>query len=192
MLLGSTSDFVATHAPCSVLVVRPPLLEELDRPLRIAIGYEPSGPAQAALEEITEIHWGPQVTFDVVSVVSFVDGFLNQIQVDPEEARQAARQAVDLALEQLHLAAPRAEAHLVECDHPGEGLVLLAEDKACDLLVVGETPRNFLGRILLGSTSRFVLRHAPCSVWITRNRMIAGSVGRPLRQDADQTSSGTS
>jgi nucleotide-binding universal stress UspA family protein len=170
LLLGSTSDFVATHAHCSVLAVRP-REGKPDHPLRIAIGYEETGPSQAAVEEFAEFRWGQRTELDVVSVVSFVDGFLNEIVVDADAARKAANEAVQAALASLRDVAPQAEAHIVESDHIGEGLVLFAENHHCDLLVVGETPRNFLGRMLLGSVSRFVLRHAPCSVWITRNRV---------------------
>jgi len=92
MLLGSTSDYVATHAPCSVLVVRP-------------------------TDALT---------------------------------------------------------HLVHFDHIGEGSVHCLEGNDVDLVVVGETPRSRLSRVLMGSMTRYVLRHAPCSVWITRNRMIRG------------------
>lgn len=49
---------------------------------------------------------------DVVSVVSLVDGFLNEIVVDFNAAKEAANQAVRAALARLWDAAPRAEAHL--------------------------------------------------------------------------------
>ena len=94
LLLGTTSDFVATHADCSVLVVRSPAHRESDQRLRIAIGYEETGPAQAALEEFSETQWGQQVDVDLVSVVSFVDGFLNELVVDAESAKNAAMQRV--------------------------------------------------------------------------------------------------
>jgi hypothetical protein len=35
-------------------------------------------------------------------------------------------------------------------------------------VVVGETPHSVLARLVLGSVSRYVLRHAQCSVWIAR------------------------
>jgi nucleotide-binding universal stress UspA family protein len=95
---------------------------------------------------------------------------LNEIVVESAEVKNAAEAAVKQATDQLRDVAPSAKSHLVECDHIGEGLVLFAEQHDCDLIVVGDTPHTVLGRVLLGSVSRFVLRHAPCSVWITRNQ----------------------
>ncbi len=171
LLLGSTSDFVATHAPCSVLVVRPTGIRESKRPIRIAVGYEESDAANAALEEFRETRWGRQAEVHVVAVVSYVSAFLNEIVVDADETRNAVQAAVTQAANRLSDAAPNVQAHLLESDHIGEGLVEFIEEHRCDLVVSGETPHSMLGRVLLGSVSRFVLRHAPCSVWITRNRV---------------------
>jgi nucleotide-binding universal stress UspA family protein len=61
---------------------------------------------------------------------------------------------------------------LIEHEHIGNGLIKFVNDNQCDLIVVGETPQSTFGRALLGSVSRFVLRHAPCDVWIARNRSV--------------------
>ncbi len=166
ILLGSTSDYVATQASCSVLVVRPS--EPVpNHPLRIALGYEETGPAQAALEEITEINWGPQPEFQLVTI-SYMYGVLET------EAIERMRASVRNAAEQLRESGLTTYSHLVESEHLGEGLVKYVEDHDCDIMVIGETPRNRVGRVLMGSTSRYVLRHAPCSVWIARNRTLRG------------------
>lgn len=190
LLLGSTSDYVATQAHCSVLVVRPTGIREDKRPIRIALGYVDSGPAEAALEEFRETSWGRQSDVHVVSVVSYVSAFLNEIVVDSEETKHAAEAAVEKAAAHLRNAAPSAKSHLVESDHIGEGLVEFVEDHKCDLIVVGDTPHSVLGRVLLGSVSHFVLRHAPCSVWITRNRILAG-LGQAQEQSGLANSSVT-
>ncbi len=168
MLLGSTSDYVATHAPCSVLVVRPAKAMNQDHRLRIAIGYEESEPAQAAIEEFAEFGWAGETDVRVVSV-TYQPRFYDAPNVgsSPEGVKKAA--------EQLHAFAPQATGSVVQSDHIGEGLVKFIEEEEIDVMVVGETPRTRLGRVLMGSMTRYVLRHAPCSVWITRNRMIAGA-----------------
>jgi len=177
ILLGSTSDYIATHAPCSVLVVRPGMTIEQRDGLCIAIGYEESGPAQAALEEIEEFKWGKQVELHVVSVCQ-------NLALLPSAAVDEIRMGAKRAFERLHGMAESTQTHLVEKNHIGEGLVNFAEDHHCDILVVGETPRTRLGRVLMGSTTRFVLRHAPCSVWITRNRVTNVSKMKSLAADA--------
>lgn len=172
MLLGSTSDYVATHAPCSVLIVRPRAGEQSDRQsdqpshdrLLIELGYEATEPAQAALQEISKVHWGGNVELHVVTI-AFLYGLIDILMTEE------LRQGIDLAIEQLREVTPHVRGVLVENDHVGEGLVKYAEEHQCDVLVVGETNRTRLGRFLMGSTSRYVSRHAPCSVWITRNRI---------------------
>ena len=165
MLLGSTSDYVATHAPCSVIVVRPTGVLRGKHDLRVVIGYEPTGPAQAALEEFAEFDWGSRTEVQVASVVQF--------NSEAEESR--CNEAASDAAKRLLDVAANASGRVVKCDHVGEGLVKFAEANDIDLMVVGETPRTRLSRMLMGSMTRFVLRHAPCSIWITRNRMIQGN-----------------
>jgi len=53
-------------------------------------------------------------------------------------------------------------------DHIGDSIVNVAEETNANLIVVGDTGHSLLSRFLLGSTSKYVLRHAPCSVWISR------------------------
>ncbi|QDT61388.1 Universal stress protein [Stieleria bergensis] len=167
MLLGSTSDYVATHAPCSVLVARPTDALTQRKQLRVAIGYEESGPAEAAMEEFAEFDWTGQTDVRVVSV-TYEPGFYDVPYEGP------SKDFVEEAAGRLHQVAPNATGHLVHFDHIGEGLVHYLEGNDVDLVVVGETPRSRLSRVLMGSMTRYVLRHAPCSVWITRNRMIQG------------------
>lgn len=52
-MLGSTSDFVATHTPCSVLVVRPDQGESpTHRNLKLCIADDQSPAAEFAIERL--------------------------------------------------------------------------------------------------------------------------------------------
>jgi nucleotide-binding universal stress UspA family protein len=184
ILLGSTSDYVATHAPCSVLVVRPTGIQTHEHQrLRVALAYDETGPSQAAIEEFSEFQWGPQTEMHVISAVSYVSEFLNEVVVEPNAVKGAAENAVRKAAEQLREAAPLVQSHLIESDHIGDGIVQFIEEKDCDLVVMGSASRSTFSQFVLGSISRYVLRHAPCSVWITRNRMIQG-----IKHDAGKDS----
>ncbi|MEO1618613.1 MAG: universal stress protein [Planctomycetota bacterium] len=175
LLLGSISDQVATHAPCSVLVVRPTGLQEIVRPIRVGLAFESSQSAIGALDEISEIPWRTGTDFHVVSVETHLSDFIGQrVAEEGWDVSKQYEEALQLAKERLYDVAPSARTHLIKSDHVGEGLVTFAEQNRIDLMIVGETPRSALNRFLLGSTSRFVLRHAPCSVWLTRNRVLEG------------------
>lgn len=180
VLLGSTSDYVATHAPCSVLVVRPTKSVQRTHRLRVAIGYEESGPAQAALEEFSEFGWAGRTEVNVVSV-TYEPGFYEVPYEGPSS------EFVEKAAEQLRDVAPQVTGELIHSDHIGEGLIRYIQTQDIDLVVVGETPRTRLGRVLMGGMTRFVLRHAPCSVWITRNRMLHGIPKHGSQSDAGTT-----
>ncbi|MCC9656250.1 universal stress protein [Rhodopirellula halodulae] len=167
MLLGSVSDFVATHAPCSVLVVRPDLLPKPGSPLRVCLAYEGTGPCQAALEEFQECPWHGNTELHVVSIATC----LNDLYSDTSFI-QHYKDDLAKAQEQLEEVSDHVITHFLEDVHYGEGITRFTEANEMNLVVLGETPRSQFSRFLLGSTSQYVLRHVPCSVWITRNRMI--------------------
>ncbi len=168
LMLGSTSDYVATHAHCGVLVYRPMKTDAEGRELNVAIGYENSPAARDAVSHFCEIPWGPGIDVTAIYVVSYMAGIFDETIVDPEPIREAAQSIVDEAATRLKVVAPSAKGEVVASAHVGEGLVNYAETNNCDMIVIGETQRSALGRFLLGSFSRYVLRHAHCSVWITR------------------------
>jgi nucleotide-binding universal stress UspA family protein len=175
MLLGSVSDYVATHAKCSVLIVRGHLDQTVSdgHPVQMLIGCDGSDPSLAAIDEIAKIPWGKTVRPHLLSVAPFLFDFFGELTPDTQ-ILERYRAILDSAKQQLadvdhpvKLHPPKA--HLIEREHVGEGMVEFAEELQCDILVIGETPRITISRLLLGSVSRYVLRHAPCSVWIARN-----------------------
>ena len=59
---------------------------------------------------------------------------------------------------------------LVVNGDPGPTLCRLAADVGASALIVGSRGRGGLKRALLGSVSDYVVRHAPCSVIVSRAR----------------------
>lgn len=53
---------------------------------------------------------------------------------------------------------------------PAEEILRAAERQRADLVVMGSKGLTGLKRVLLGSVSRKVARHAPCSVLVVRSR----------------------
>ena len=87
---------------------------------------------------------------------------------------QAAGEEV-LHLTRAHLGASalQVEERLVSGD-PATEIIRVAEERDCDLIVLGSRRLTRMQRLLLGSVSRKVVEHAPCSVMIARPRRHRG------------------
>ena len=70
---------------------------------------------------------------------------------------EKAAEEVDVQLESLVL-----------YGDPAEELILFAEEKGCDVIVIGSSGKGRMKRTLLGSVSTKVSLHAHCSVYIVR------------------------
>lgn len=171
MMLGSVSDFVATHAPCSVLVVRPNQSEAKQHELKLCIADDESPPSQFALKDLSVFGWGGHTHVDVVNVVLSPLTYSDiPFDFDAESLRLAMLEKLNQRVAEYHVLSPHVQTHAIESSHIGEGLVDFAQRHASDILVLGSTGRSILARFLMGSASRFALRHAHCSVWIARQR----------------------
>lgn len=169
ILLGSVSDHVATHAKCSVLVVRAPTESPK---LNVTIAYDGSPRSKAALGQFCKFRWGSATDVHLLSVVPIVRAFgrdlLPNAVFDRAVQRDAALKIVKHAAESIGAVAPHAIINVIESEHVGEAIVQFVNDQPSDLVVIGDTGRSAIGRMLMGSVSRFVLHHAECSVWIVR------------------------
>jgi nucleotide-binding universal stress UspA family protein len=81
------------------------------------------------------------------------------------EQRQSAR-------EQLHGIKPPDPAigveHLLEEGDPATAILQVAQERPCELIVMGSHGRTGLGRLLMGSVAEQVVRRAPCPVLTVR------------------------
>lgn len=167
LLLGSTSDFVATHAHCSVLVVRPTDMDKHSP--RIVWAFDDSERSRAAVEQLGRFDWGNRTHLDVVHAVALTPAYAEiPIVIDMEEVKAAMLEKTQTAVEPIKNMTNNVATHVIDAASVGESLVQFASQHDSDLIVMGDTGRGLLGRFLLGSVSRYVLRHSNCSVWIAR------------------------
>jgi nucleotide-binding universal stress UspA family protein len=169
VLLGNVGEHVATHSDCSVLVVRPTDKTRYDKWL---IASDGSQQASSTLEEIVQAGF-------------LKDGIAEGLQVlEPppsvltgEDAKQVRKALLDDAENDLKCLHEICENHSVdwtqhtlESSHAGNAICDFAEKSGSEVIVVGNTGKGIVARVLVGSVSRFVLQHAPCSVWIGRDK----------------------
>ncbi|QDS93984.1 Putative universal stress protein [Roseimaritima multifibrata] len=173
VLLGSVSDSVASHAKCSVVVVRPSKQAET-QPKQIVVGFDKSAASREAVAEMMELKWDRDSKVNVVSAVEqprlmFAEDYVGpSLDVDPEQV-DAIRETAERMASQIASAIPKTDTKIPVAEHVGSAIVEAAEEDNADLVIVGDTGHSLLGELLLGSTSKYVLRHAPCSVWISRH-----------------------
>jgi nucleotide-binding universal stress UspA family protein len=79
--------------------------------------------------------------------------------------REAAESAIEEAQRELDLVT--ADVHLVSGE-PGAEICALASEISARAIVIGSRGRGGLKRLVLGSVSDHVVRHAPCTVVVTR------------------------
>ena len=158
-LLGSVSVAVAARAGCPVAVVRP--REYAGAGMVVGVSGDPSD--QSALELALELASLAGTRADAVH--AYVDGSViadASRHLDRSEQVSMHRRSLEEALSGLREKFPDVDlrSHLVN-ERPSRALVRLA--RGADCLVVGCRGRTGL-RAVLGSVSRDVLEHAPCTV----------------------------
>lgn len=173
VLLGSTSDFVATQASCSVLAVRVDKLPATVRPLRVAIAYDGSEPSRVAVDEFAKSSWGPKCEVHLVHVLPHASLFSRAVSVDLEAANQRGKELLAGAVKQLQPVVSKVTSHVLEGDSIGQVISDFIGRNEIDFVMMGETGRSALSKLFLGSVTRFVLHHADCSVWVSREHHAA-------------------
>jgi nucleotide-binding universal stress UspA family protein len=170
LLIGSVSDFVATHAPCSVLVVRPPHPHRPEQPaMNLCVAYDDSESCKKAIQEVCTFDWSHNSRIDVISIMTLPYMYSEiPIEIDTLVIKTAMQKTLEDGATNLRQFSANVHSKLIESNHVGDAIVNFAKQEGSDIIVLGNSGHGLVSRLLLGSASRYVLRHAPCSVWITR------------------------
>ena len=95
-------------------------------------------------------------------------GNQNPIAQYEEMAAAAAANILEGAAQVAKAAGVKCETVHVRDQHPAEGIIAAAKDKACDLIVMASHGRRGFGRLLLGSQANEVLTHSKVPALIVR------------------------
>lgn len=73
------------------------------------------------------------------------------------------------------------DVELLQARSAGAALVNEARERRIDLIILGAPYRNPLGEFVLGTTTQYLLKNAPCRVWLCRElpRDNSDDVGKP-------------
>ena len=175
-LLGSVSLDVARHAPCPVLVCK-----GTPRNVRtITIAHDGSPGAAAAVRFVTGLRLPHHAHLRVVGVAEPVRyptaapgivGKALQAAISQVEGERKAHLEGVLKPAVVELWPQVATIDLsVTVGSPAPEILRYAEVTDTDLLVVGARGLGTMTRLLLGSVSESVLRHANCPVLVVRER----------------------
>ena len=175
-LLGSVSLGVARHAPCPVLVCKgsPRSVHT------ITVAHDGSPGARAAFTFVTGLPLLPATHMRIIGVAEpmrypptapeIIGGALRAAVADIERERCASLERA-LAPEIAALRARVSTADLtVAVGLPAPEILRYADVTETDVLVVGARGLGTMKRLLLGSVSEAVLRHAACPVLVVRGR----------------------
>ncbi|WP_442508878.1 universal stress protein [Novipirellula sp. SH528] len=176
MLLGSVSDRVATHAKCSVLVVRPQTDTDTSpiRPVKkITVAYDGSVASREAINELKTMGWAEQSEVEIVTVVPTFDDLMGDgttaaVLKDEQVLLERMRDDAEQISSQLAKTIPKTRARCIRGQHAGDSIVDFAEQNHSDLIIVGDAGHGRVHDWLIGSTTKYVLRHSHCSVWLSR------------------------
>jgi nucleotide-binding universal stress UspA family protein len=148
-LLGSTAESVARKCP-RPLFVSPKEFREISRPV---LAYDGSERASKAMQSAAEFASELGVPLTVVTVAR-----------DPKLGERTLAEA------RAYLAsypAARAEFKLI-AGHAHEEIIRFLKESDSDLLFIGAYGHSRIIEMVLGSNTEYVLRNAPCPVFLSR------------------------
>lgn len=158
--------------------------------MRILYATDGSEGARRAGEALCRLPLGPDTRVSVLHVLTRyvpTNAHLPKDVVAALRADEDARAAGILqeALAGLADTGWQVAARTVE-GHPAESIVAVAGEEASDLIVTGALGLTGWRRVLLGSISMAVAKHAPCPVWVVKRPLKEGALDVLVATDGSE------
>lgn len=181
-LLGSVSEGVLNAASCSVLISRERRkrgAQQSAKGLKILLAADDSDHALSAARWFRALRLSAAEVTILHVVEPPGDGTSQLLTLTAPKFREAAqaiirvtkergRQVVDRMKKIVAHRGVTVRSELVE-GHPAEEIIRAAQRTHADLVILGSRGMTGLKGVFLGSVSRKVARHAPCSVLVVRS-----------------------
>lgn len=153
--LGSVADKVATHAPCSVLIVK--IGAKISK---ILMAIDGSENAKKALKHSVQLASRLKTDITLLNVQQSM-----LFELKPGVAKDVGEHILSEASNEVK--GVKFDKKL-EFGNPAETIINVAEKGKYDLIIVGKRGLSTVKRFFLGSVSDDVSHHAKCSVLIVR------------------------
>lgn len=162
-LIGSVAEGLLHGAPCAAVVAPRGYAAERHEPFRrIAVAYDGTPEAKAALHRAEAVAIGTGATLEILTVVAppvAMPGVVGYTPIDPPEPDKILNEAVNSVDDKL-------AAHGRRLDGPPARTLAEACEDGVDLLVAGSRRYGPVMRVLLGSVSTQLIHMAPCPVLV--------------------------
>ncbi|MGI9321647.1 MAG: universal stress protein [Thiogranum sp.] len=186
-LLGSVSDHVLHYAPCSVLIVKKPVLptsesskpptstaiDEHDQPLHMLLAYDDSAPARKAAEFCASLPLGERAAVTALTILPLITLYRQDIRQRLSwlwlEKKKQTLAALEGVRKEIGCATPHVEIQLREAPDVSDEILHAATEFSSGLIVLGHQGKGAIRTFLLGSVTTRIAHHAPCSVLVVRH-----------------------
>ena len=140
-------------------------------PFRRAVLALNGGPSDARIVRLTA-EYARFAKAELIAVHVVEIDWTLPLDADIAGRSEEAQQALDMAEAAAERARVRLEPVLLQARDVGAALVDEATERQADLLMLGLPYRmRFGGDFAIGRTIPYVLKNAPCSVWVVREPM---------------------
>jgi nucleotide-binding universal stress UspA family protein len=159
--LGRVANAVLEYAPFSVLLVKPPMAAETagteSAPLRILLAFDGSDSSRKAVDFCQSLPMGAQTEIHVLAILRLMQGFRQDVQQRLSnvwlQKKTAAKAAVESVARDEKWTTQNVTSELLESPSVTEAILDVAKQRRSDLIVLGNSGRNYLLKRLLGETA---------------------------------------
>ena len=160
VMLGDDTRAALNGAPCAVAVASAGYGKHPTPLANVGVGYNDSAESEAALAAARELAAATKATVHALQVVSIPPyAYTGLIPADIGDSMEEILKDAERRMAEL----PDVEAHVV---YGLAGEELAAFGERLDMLVVGSRGYGPVKRLMLGSTSDYLERHARCSLLV--------------------------